>query len=200
MWAYIKLSANDVLLSDINWSITSTLPWCVAVWYQLLLDASYAYVYIHSRADYKPIQISYSEAFILFMGNIYVTGTELGLRKRWRGSDAFIVINWGFQHGCWQMHRWTVVLLVHMHSGFPAGRSKQTIVTSWVGTIKGEHTRTLGLLSGSSDTEHLGLLTSHRPSTSAILVPLVEQSITRMNCVFLFIHMHVPRPFWGIFS
>ena len=54
----------------------------------------------------------------------------------------------------------------------------------WEGTIKGEHTGTLGLSSGSSNTEHLGLLTSHRPSTSAILVPLMGQSISRMNCVF----------------
>ena len=54
----------------------------------------------------------------------------------------------------------------------------------WEGTIKGEHTGTLGLSSGSSDTDCLGLLTSHRPSTLAIMVPLVEQSITRMNCVF----------------
>ena len=52
------------------------------------------------------------------------------------------------------------------------------------GTIKGEHTQTSGLSYGSSDTECLGLLTSHRPSTLAILVPLMEQSITRMNCVF----------------
>ena len=51
------------------------------------------------------------------------------------------------------------------------------------GTIKGEHTQTSGLSSGSSNTEHLGLLTSHRPSTLAISVPLMEQSITRMNCV-----------------
>ena len=51
------------------------------------------------------------------------------------------------------------------------------------GRIKGEHTQTLGLLSGSSDTEHSGLLTSHRPSTLAVSVPLVEQSMTRMNCV-----------------
>ena len=65
------------------------------------------------------------------------------------------------------------------------------------GTIKGEHNRALGLSSGSLDTKHLGLLTSHRPSTSAILVPVMEQSITRMDCVILFIHMHVPRPFWG---
>ena len=54
----------------------------------------------------------------------------------------------------------------------------------WEGTIKGEHTPTLGLSSGFSDTEWLGPLTSHRPSTPAISVPLVEQSITRMNCVF----------------
>ena len=51
------------------------------------------------------------------------------------------------------------------------------------GTIKGQHNQTSGLSSGSSDTEHFGLLTSLRPSTSAILVPLVEQSIIRMDCV-----------------
>ena len=51
------------------------------------------------------------------------------------------------------------------------------------GTIKGEHNQTSGLSSGSSDTKCLGLLTSHRPSPSAILVPLMEQSITRMDHV-----------------
>ena len=76
--------------------------------------------------------------------------------------------------------------------------SQGSLVLFWEGTIKGEHTRTLRLSSGSSDTECLGLLTSHRPSTLAISVPLVEQSITRTVC--LFIHMHVPRPFWGAFS
>ena len=54
----------------------------------------------------------------------------------------------------------------------------------WEGTIKREHTQTLGLSSGFSDTEQLGPLTSHRPSTLVISVSLVEQSITRMNCVF----------------
>ena len=51
------------------------------------------------------------------------------------------------------------------------------------GTIKGEHHQTLGLSSGYSGTKHLGLLTSHRPSTSAVLVPLEEKSITRMDSV-----------------
>ena len=40
------------------------------------------------------------------------------------------------------------------------------------GTIKGEHTQTLGLLSGCFGTKHLGLLASHRPSTLAVSVPL----------------------------
>ena len=51
------------------------------------------------------------------------------------------------------------------------------------GTIKGEHNSTSGLSSGSSGTKHLGLLTSHRPSTSAGSVPLMEKRIPRMECV-----------------
>ena len=65
--------------------------------------------------------------------------------------------------------------------------------------MKGEHTRTLGLSSGFSDTEWLGLLTSHRPSTPAILVRLMEQSITRMNCVFhlsICMYPDLFRNFW----
>ena len=51
------------------------------------------------------------------------------------------------------------------------------------GTIKEEHHRAYGLLSGYSGTKCLGLLTSHRPSTLAVLVPLKEKSITRMDSV-----------------
>ena len=69
----------------------------------------------------------------------------------------------------------------------------------WEGTIEGEHTQTWGLSSGFSDTEQLGPLTSHQPSTLAILVPVMEQSITRMNCVFnLFICMHLDLS-WNFF-
>ena len=69
--------------------------------------------------------------------------------------------------------------------------SQGSLILFWEGTIKGEHNGTLGMSSGSSDTECLGLLTSHRPSTLAISVSLVEQSITRMNCVFhLSIYMY----------
>ena len=51
------------------------------------------------------------------------------------------------------------------------------------GTIKGEHNQISRLSSGSSGTKHLGLLTSHRPSTLAVSVPLVEKSIPRMEWV-----------------
>ena len=51
------------------------------------------------------------------------------------------------------------------------------------GTIKGEHNQTSELLSGSSGTKHSDLLTRNRPSTSAVLVSLMQKSITRMDCV-----------------
>ena len=51
------------------------------------------------------------------------------------------------------------------------------------GTIKGDHIQTSGLLSGYSGTKCLGLLTSHRPTTLAVSVPIEEKSITRMECV-----------------
>ena len=58
-----------------------------------------------------------------------------------------------------------------------------SLMLSREGTIKGEHIRTLGLLSGYSRTKHLGLLTSHRPFNLAVSVPLEEKSITRMDSV-----------------
>ena len=51
------------------------------------------------------------------------------------------------------------------------------------GTIKGKHDQTSGLLSGYSGTKCSGILASHRPSTLAVLVPLEEESIIRMDSV-----------------
>ena len=125
---------------------------------------------------------------------IYVTGMKFRLRKWQRGLDASIVtrdsgIDAGrcvdeLQHflcACRivfppeDQSRW----LWHDEM-----MSQWSVMLFWEGTIKGEHTQTSGLSSGFSDTEWLGLLTSHRPSTLAISVPLIEQSISRMNCVF----------------
>ena len=123
----------------------------------------------------------------------YVTGTEFGLRKRLRGSDASTVFGDSGIDASRYTDEWqcfwctcTVVFLLEDQSWWlwcHEMTSQGSLVLSREGTIKGEHTQTSGLSSGSSDAEHLGLLTSHRPSTLAISVPLLEQSITRLNCV-----------------
>ena len=92
------------------------------------------------------------------------------------------------------MCRQTMAIPMCMHSGFPTRRSEQMIMTSFHditrishaiegGTMKGEHNQTSRLSSESSGTKCLSLLTSHRPSTSAVSVPLMEKSIPRMECV-----------------
>ena len=55
----------------------------------------------------------------------------------------------------------------------------------------------LGAVIWVSGTERLGQSISHRPSTPAISVPLVEYKQNEL-CT-LFIHIHVPRPFWELF-
>ena len=113
-----------------------------------------------------------------------VTGTEFGLRKRWRGSDASIVTGdysvdasrctdelWCF------LCTYTVVFPPEDQSRWLwhyEMMSQWSLMLFWEGTIKGDHAQTSGLSSGFSDTEWWGLLTSHRPSTLAILVPLME--------------------------
>ena len=130
-----------------------------------------------------------------------VTGMKFGLRKRQRGSDASIVTrDSGIDAGgcadklqCF-LCTCTVVFPLEDQSRqlwHHEMMSQWSLMLFWEGTIKGEHTWTSGLSSGFSDTEQLGLLTNHRPSTPTILVPLVEQSITIMNCMFhLFICMY----------
>ena len=73
-----------------------------------------------------------------------------------------IYSNWGFWHGCWQMCRWTAVLLVHMCSGFPTRRSKQMIMTSSNDVTRISHATLGGNYKKDSALEpwgcHLGLL------------------------------------------
>ena len=81
-----------------------------------------------------------------------------------------------------------------MCSGFPAGRSEQMIMTLFYDVRKISHAieggnyirralLNLGAVAGYSGTKHLGLSTSHIPSTLAVSVPLEEKSITRMDSV-----------------
>ena len=83
------------------------------------------------------------------------------------------------------MCREILAVLLCICSGFPTEILEQMIVASFYdvtrvsharvsGTIKGEHDQALGLLlllSGAS-TQASGSLVSHRPSTSAVSVPL----------------------------
>ena len=64
--------------------------------------------------------------------------------------------------------------------------------------IRSAHTnlRTVIWVSG---TEQLGQSISHRPSTLAISVPLMEQEYNQNELCTLFIHVHVPRPLLGNF-
>ena len=121
-----------------------------------------------------------------------VTGMKFRLRKGWKGSDTSIVTRRFKCIDAGQMCRWIIDVSCANVQWFSHWKIKAVDcdIMKWhhnylsCYAIKGEHTQTSGLSSGFSDTEWLGLLTSHRPSTLAILVPLVEQRITRMNCVF----------------
>ena len=52
-----------------------------------------------------------------------------GIRKR--DDEVWTLCNiWDFWCGCWQMHRWTMAVLLCMCSVFPTKRLEQTIVMS----------------------------------------------------------------------
>ena len=52
-----------------------------------------------------------------------------------------------------------------------------------------------------SGTEHFGqLIGGHRPSTLAILLPLVEMEYIPVKQCALLIHPHVPQLVWNTFS
>ena len=57
--------------------------------------------------------------------------------------------------------------------------------------------RASGLSSRFLVLNQLGLSISHRPSTLVILVPLMEQEYNQEELCTLFIHVDVPRPFFG---
>ena len=120
--------------------------------------------------------------------------THIYISQAWKGGWKIddkvqsFHSNRGFWRGCWHICRRTMVVLMHMHSGFPARKMEKTIMTSLCdvmslscckreGTIKRQHNQTSGLLllsSGCLGTRHFGSLTSHRPSTLAVSVLLAE--------------------------
>ena len=110
---------------------------------------------------------------------------EKGIRKR--DKEVWNLHNiQDFWHGCQQMCRQTVAVLLHMHSGFPTLRLEQMIMMSLYdvtriscATVGGNYKRRAPLSLGAAVTvvwvfQHmrLGPLTSHRPSTLAVSMPL----------------------------
>ena len=107
-----------------------------------------------------------------------------GIRKR--DEEVWSLCNiWYFQHGCRQMCRQTVVVLLCMHSGFPTLRLEQIVMPLYDvtrishATVGGNYKRRAQPSLGAAVTvvwvfQHkcLGLSTSHRPSTLAVSVPL----------------------------
>ena len=53
-------------------------------------------------------------------------------KRVWKRDDEVRTLHniWDIQHGHWQMHRQTMAVLLHMHSGFPTEILEQTIMTS----------------------------------------------------------------------
>ena len=139
-----------------------------------------------------------------------VTGMKFRLRKRWWGLDVAIVTGDSFSDASrcadelWcLLCTCAVVFPPENHSRWSwccEMMSQWSLLLFWEGSLKGEYTQTSGAVIWVSGTEWWGLLISHRPSTPAILVPLVEQSITRKNYVFYLSICMYPDLFGELFS
>ena len=99
---------------------------------------------------------------------------------------------------------------------FPTLRLEQMIVTSLYDVMRISHATVGGNYKKESMTKPwvgccccvfvwvfwhkcLGLLTSHRPSPLAVLVPLSRKHNQNAQC-YLFVNMHVSRPIWSTFE
>ena len=122
-----------------------------------------------------------------------------------------IYSNWGFWHWCWQMCRWTMVFPVCMCSGFPTGRSKQTIMMSsndvsmichaiLGGNYKRRAHPNLGAVIWVFLHWMVGSTDKSQTLYSGYLGASCGAEHNRNELCVSFIHMHVPRPFWGIVS
>ena len=115
---------------------------------------------------------------------------------------------WGCQQRCKQIS----VIPLCMCSAFPTEMGEQTILMSFGDVIifllmhlgigyKRKACKRLRAVVWLSGTEQSGqLLGGHRPSTLAILVPLMEQEYIPVELCALFIHLHVPRLVWDTLS
>ena len=133
----------------------------------------------------------------------------------WKRDDKVWTLHniWDFWHRCWQMHRWTMVVLLCMCSGFPTKRLEQMIVTSLYdvtrvshATVGGNYKRRVWMSLWTAVTviwvfqyKCLGL----RQATDLLLqlcqCPLSRKHIQNAQCCFFF-NKHVSRPIWRTLS
>ena len=131
-----------------------------------------------------------------------------------RDDEVWTLPNiWDCQCGCWQMCRQTMVVPLHMCSGFSTERLEQMIVTSLYdvmrvshatvgGNYKKEHDQALGLLLLSSGCFNTSVWVFSKPHTlyfGCLSAPRVG-SISRIHSVVCFFHKHVSRPIWRTLS
>ena len=122
----------------------------------------------------------------------------------------FLCNIWDIWHGCWWICRWTMAVLLHMHSGFPhlnirADDCDIINMMSWGSlvlqgeeTIKGEHDQASGLLLLSSGCFDTSIWVFSKPQTLyfGCLSDSQVGSISRMYSVVCFsISMH-----WDLFG
>ena len=60
-----------------------------------------------------------------------VTGSEIGIQNWWVGSCVATGTVRFIQQGCWQMHGWVGMTLLHIHKVYPTGTGKQMIMMSF---------------------------------------------------------------------
>ena len=114
----------------------------------------------------------------------------------------------GFWHGHQQMCRQTAVFLMHMCSGFPTGRSEQTIMTSWKDVTRISHAikggnykrrAQLNLRAVILVFQYKAFGSINKPQTLYFGYLSASHGVehNQNGLCDLFIHMHAPRPFWG---
>ena len=118
---------------------------------------------------------------------------------------------WRFWQGCQQMCRQMSVVLMCICSGFPAGRSEQMIMTSFHDIMRIPHAIEGGNYKRRAPPNlgaviwvfwYLVFESADEPQTlyfGCLSASHGEEHIQNGMCD-LFIHMHVPRPFWGTIS
>ena len=110
-------------------------------------------------------------------------------------------------HSIWVLVQILVDVMTNvMHSGFPTGRSEQTIVMSFYDITRISHAIEGGNYKKRAPPNLRAVIWVFRsvdePQSlyfSCLGASCGEEHMQNGMCD-LFIHMHVPRPFWGTFS